>query len=340
MYERTPDSVHKMQVLTHFNTAVEHARCMFFQPFKFEKWLLFGVIIFLEMLFNSGGCGSSGNFSNGSSGGGAPDLGTGLQEFEAWVAGNLALIVLFGIVLLAVMLIVAAVITYVSSRGSMMLIRAVAENDERIGENWKAAGPATMSLFWFRMVVGILNMAFWVAVVLLVYLSIRSILLSETEFAGGIAALLGLLALFAGVVQLGFAIVFTLQRQFVSPIMLYRGQRCLDAWRTFRQATQGNVLAIIGFVLLRFAYSMAFSIVAMFVGCPDVAAWDFYLCCIMPCLRPIMCSTGRFRCTWLGSAGPEFQFINFTALWPEAYPPEPPPMPGDGEPMDDTDRGF
>jgi hypothetical protein len=339
MYERTPDSVHKMQVLTHFNTAVEHARCMFFQPFKFEKWLLFGVIIFLEMLFNSGGCGSSGNFSNGSSGGGAPDLGTGLQEFEAWVAGNLALIVLFGIVLLAVMLIVAAVITYVSSRGSMMLIRAVAENDERIGENWKAAGPATMSLFWFRMVVGILNMAFWVAVVLLVYLSIRSILLSETEFAGGIAALLGLLALFAGVVQLGFAIVFTLQRQFVSPIMLYRGQRCLDAWRTFRQATQGNVLAIIGFVLLRFAYSMAFSIVAMFVGC--------LTCCVgfLPVLHhalfaPYYVFDRAFSLYVLGSAGPEFQFINFTALWPEAYPPEPPPMPGDGEPMDDTDRGF
>lgn len=83
---------------------------------------------------------------------------------------------------------------------------------------------------------------------------------------------------------------------------------CLQAWGVFMSLLSGNVLAIIGFLLLRFLYSALAGIVMMLVGCVT--------CCIG--LLPVISQTvmspyyvfdRSMSLYMLQDLGPEYTFI-------------------------------
>ncbi len=123
-----------------------------------------------------------------------------------------------------------------------------------------------------------------------------------------VAAALSPIIGFFFLTSLVISIVSVLQTCFVSPLMLRFDLPCLQAWGVFMSLLSGNVLAIIGFLLLRFLYSALAGIVMMLVGCVT--------CCIG--LLPVISQTvmspyyvfdRSMSLYMLQDLGPEYTFI-------------------------------
>jgi len=61
-----PEHAQPMEVMNSVNAAIARTRRMLFQPFNLSKWVVLGVIIFLDVWFGGGrNFGGGGNFNPG-----------------------------------------------------------------------------------------------------------------------------------------------------------------------------------------------------------------------------------------------------------------------------------
>ena len=324
----------RLDVTGALDRAIQHAKRVLFRPFDMGKWLSFGVIVFLEVLLQGGGGFNFNLPSNRSSGSGA-DVGEIVRAGHDWVVAHLAVILMIGIPLLVFAFAFGIVMLWLRSHGQVMLIRAVAENDARIGENWRETRAAAWSLFLFRLV---LNLISFTCVVLA--LAIGVVLVLGIASRGGASAwhfVMGLLPLLG--VGLTLALVLTLiqtlLRNFVSPLMVHLDLPCLAAWSKLREIARGNLLRIALFILIRFVYLIAFGIAALLVGC--------LTCCIgfLPVIHqalfaPFYVFDRAYSLYVLESAGPdlriisppEAQLVTYDTIPDETddIPPENPPL--------------
>jgi hypothetical protein len=126
-----------------------------FKPFDLNKWLIVGFNAFLAGLLDGH------NWGSGSRAGGGDDLGFGeflrlpqrgwewVLDHPGWFIG--ILFILFFVICLVVL------ITWLSSRGTIMFIDSVALNRAEIAKPWREKSMEGNSLFLWRLVFGLLT---------------------------------------------------------------------------------------------------------------------------------------------------------------------------------------
>jgi hypothetical protein len=243
------------------SSAFERTAAILFKPFKLGKWFVLGFCAFLSQLGQLGG--NCGNFPGGGPGGGGPSG----AEFESWVRNNLILVIAIAAALLTIGLAIAALFTWIQSRGKFMFLDGLAHNRAAVVEPWKAFRRLGNSLFLFTLLFGlVVTLASLCIVGLGVALAWPDV--QRGEFGGaGLAAVLiggGLLIL----VLIAAAIVALLLEDFVVPTMYLNDQTVLAAWRTAREELfAGNVGPIVLFYLMKILLGLAIGTVALLATC-------------------------------------------------------------------------
>lgn len=351
MFEPTAP-IAKMKTIDALDQALTRTKRIFFQPFDLSVWLRFGFIILLVALTSGGGFqgGGRGGGNWGNSGGNAqtftPDnIATETLQAKEWVVANLTVILVVAGLVVCLCFALAALLTWLSSRGEMMLVRAVSLNDPYIGRNWKETRELAWSLFLFRLVLALLSLFGFGAILVFAGLAIAGA--AAAGDGTWTALLMPLIPTVLAFIALGvvFGVIGLLLSNFVVPLM-YRGNlTCLQAWRLFRTIASGNIVPIGLFFLIRFVYYMLFGIASTLIGC--------LTCCIgfLPYIHhtafaPFYIFDRAYSLYVIQSLGPDFQMLtpNFpeppvTPVMhhspgpaPEPQSPEPTPEPHTTEP--------
>lgn len=263
----------RMNVTDSLGQAWMHMKRLLF-PFDLNKWVCLGVIIFLDTFLTGGGGGGGGggHSDDGLSDGGPGEMADRVNQANDWVMQNLGILVPIAFLLFVVFIGLVILFTWLQSHGVMMFVRAVAVNDSRIGVNWIETRQPAFSLFLFRLA---LTAGGFLALALLLVVAatgvVKEAALGTQEPWPYIIHLLPIIIL--GIcVALAFLLLDTLLRNFVAPLMYRSDLKCLEACREFIKICQGNVLMVIVFLFIRFAYFMPF----LFA----VAISGLFTCCI------------------------------------------------------------
>ena len=134
--------------------AYHHTRSQLF-PIRVEKWLVLGLLAFLDQCgraFRGGGGSTGGGNGHGTGGPGGwpPDLGqvsTWLQRASEWLAAHAALLALGAVLGLLVFGVVAAAVLWVNARGVFMYADAVATGRAEVSRPWRQHAAAASSYF-------------------------------------------------------------------------------------------------------------------------------------------------------------------------------------------------
>ncbi|GMV92757.1 MAG: hypothetical protein AMXMBFR82_25350 [Candidatus Hydrogenedentota bacterium] len=258
------DAGGRMRVMDAVQASIDRTRTMLFEPFDFERWLTFGVIAFLDIFLAGGGLSRSGARFSGQGQGGSQSS-PNLDGVAEWLGENAVLIVMIAVPLILIALAIHVGLMYVGCRGQVMFVRSVSMNGGKLGEHWSAVKQPAWSLFLFRL--GLL--AVWLVFVLVLILFFLVAVGLQGGFRSG-EALLYTLIPFGLVVVAGWVVLALIQvmlRAFVVPLMWARDLSCTEAWQVFVPLAKANAGSLAGFVLIKIAYSIGFSIATLFVGC-------------------------------------------------------------------------
>jgi hypothetical protein len=315
----------KMDVIHAIDQAIQHTKQVLFRPFDAGTWLRFGLIIFLEVLAGGGSGISAGIRSAFQGAFRGFDAGSGtvkgisgqIDQGVHWIELHLALLVPVGLAVMCLMIALGVLLKWLSSHGRMMLIRAVACNDSRIGENWTQTREPAFSMFLFRLVLYII--AFPLTIVTMGLAAWNVVVLARAETDSVFVYVMTLLPyiLIMVLICVAYGLINSLLRNFVAPLMFQFSLSCVQGWRQFGAAARGNVLRLILFYVLATVYWMFAGVVSMLVGC--------LTCCIafipvisQAILSPLHVFYRSYSMYVLESLGPEFRMIRG---------PEPPPHP-------------
>lgn len=269
----TPVMTGRMRLLDAIPAAMAHAQKMLFAPFRLEKWLQLGVIIFLASLLGM----------NGGAGGGNP---SGLLQYRQELNGKNNQVILermtviaewlqahiievFALILIFVVILFAALfaLMWLQARGTFMFVRAVAEDEEDLGANWRTARAPARSLFNFYLVYySIIPVISLLALGAGAMVILSMILNGEREGMRYLAAALPFLGV-ATVVGLGSSVALCFLRGFVIPIMYACKVPCTAAWRIFFDVARENSISMLAFIGYRIAFSIAVGILTLFACC-------------------------------------------------------------------------
>lgn len=289
---------------------------MMFKPFDFGKWVVLGLIIFLESLVSGGAGSGGGNLGNpfGGSGGssrgmpGPDELVRKVDEVITWLHDNIDVILAIGIPGGMLLVLLWVLLVWLGSRGQMMFIRAVALDDDGLGAHWGATKLCAASLFKFRLLLGgislVLSLSTILSIAAIVWRLLRA---GSTDFGEYLVQVLPIAALaFASLLLLG--LVGSLLRNFVAPLMYKFGEDCIDAWKRFGTIAKANLGSIAVFLVIRFCIGIGAAILGTIVA--------LLTCCIggLPFVHQTLMSPYYvFDRAWslyaLGALGPEYEIM-------------------------------
>src|SRR6185503_13938102 len=128
-----------------------------FQPFDLRKWFVIG---FGAWLAHLGEQGFQGSYNYGSRHGqrGGGDLQRQFEHAKDYVMSNLGWIVplVVGVVILALAL--GLLFLWLNSRGKFIFLHCVALNKAEVAAPWHKFAREGNSLFWFRLVIGLVGL--------------------------------------------------------------------------------------------------------------------------------------------------------------------------------------
>ena len=127
--------------------AIDHTRRQLF-PFRFERWLILGCVAFLDQCGRRSGIGGfHAPGPGGWGGGGGPNQGDASKAVE-WLATHAFLVAGVAAAVLAVVIVLAALVLWLNSRGVFMYLDNVASGRADFERPWRehaaAATAATM----------------------------------------------------------------------------------------------------------------------------------------------------------------------------------------------------
>lgn len=305
-----------LEVTSTLGVAFDRAIRMMFKPFDFGKWFVLGLIIFLESLIEGGGGSGAGNLFNrlggsGGSGGefpGPDEIVRRVEEAVLWLEDNLSLVLAIGIPGLVLLALIVIVILWLGCRGQMMFIRAVALDDDRLGDHWRATKLCAGSLLKFRLALAGINLVLSIASIgSLAAIVWRLLRKGSTDFGEYLLQTLPIACLvLAAFVVLG--LVDSMLRNFVAPLMYKFGEDCTVAWKRFGTIAKANVGPVIVFLVMRFCFGVGAAILAVLVV--------LLTCCVgaLPVVHQALMSPYYvFDRAWslyaLGGLGPEFELM-------------------------------
>jgi hypothetical protein len=291
--------------------AYERVKQMLFKPFDLTKWFTIGFCAWLAGLGESGGRGgfNASNRFNGNNNGqplerfrhfynGARDY---VMDNLGWIIPVTVAVVLFGLALWVLIL-------WLSSRGKFMFLHCVALDKAEIEAPWSKFANASSSLFWFRLVLGLIGMVLTLPLLICIAITIlQMVLQSEADFAGVMTAVcLGLAFMLLSLV---FAFIHKFMVDFVVPIMYLRGGSCVAAWRGFYELLSANIWKFALYILFQIVLASAIGIIVLFV--------ILLTCCIAGCLMllpfvgtvvllPVLVFKRAYSLYYLAQYGPHY----------------------------------
>jgi len=253
--------------------AWQHTRSQLF-PIRLERWLVLGLLAFLDQCGRAfrGGGGSRGGGGGHGPGAWPPDFGdvaAWLQRASEWLAAHAALVALGAVLGLLVFGVVAAVVLWVNARGVFMYADAVATGRAEVSRPWRQHAAAASSYFgWslgitFAIVFTLLFAAGLVVVTVFAFVAGR---LHGTSGALILAAMVPVLALLALALPL-LALAGLALRDFVAPLQLATGLPCGDAARLLESLIVRQPGAFAVYLLLKLLVVIATGLVVVIGGC-------------------------------------------------------------------------
>ncbi|HZI30868.1 MAG TPA: hypothetical protein VFF11_00935, partial [Candidatus Binatia bacterium] len=269
----------EISVTEPISPAYERVKQMLFKPFDLAKWVAIG---FCAWLADLGERGAGGSF-NGTSGNhhGGYGRGQSVEQFRHFVkeAGDYLTDNFFWIIPLAVMLVLVAMavwalVLWLNSRGKFMFLHCVALDKAEVSVPWSKFASEANSLFWFRIVLGLVAGALMFSMLGLGALGIAGMALRDQLEP---AAIMMLVALALGFIVLCvvLAIVHKFLVDFVVPIMFLRGGSCVAAWREFLGLFSARVGQFVLYILFQIVLSIAIGAIVLLVV--------LFTCCVAGC---------------------------------------------------------
>lgn len=253
--------------------AVEHVRRMLFRPFQLEKWLAVG---FCAWLAHLGQQGFRGTYGGGGRHGNV-DVQEWVQRARDYVLNNLYWILPLTVALIAMGLALWVLIVWVSSRGKFMFLHCVARDTAEVVVPWHKFAGEGNSLFWFRLVLGAIQLM----IILSLGTGIGFLVWNIVHSGAAVSNIVGLVG-FGGMFLLTFIVVATIAKlttDFVVPILFLRGGTCLQGWAILRGLLGANPGAFILYILFQILLSLA-------IGA-SVVAIVLVTCCVAGCFLAI-----------------------------------------------------
>ena len=256
--------------------AYDHTRSQLF-PMRPEKWVVLGLLAFLDQCgrtFRGGGGSPGGGSSHGHGGPGGwpPDLGqvgAWAQRATEWLGSHAALIALGVVVGLLVFGVVAAVVLWVNARGVFMYADAVATGRAEVSRPWRQHAAAASSYFGWSLG---LALAFVLTVLFaggLVVTTMFAFVAGRLQGTGGwliVAAMLPVLALLALALPL-LGLAGLALRDFVAPLQLATGLPCGAAARLLESLVVAQPGAFVLYLVLKLLVVVATGLVVAVLGC-------------------------------------------------------------------------
>src|SRR5512134_542438 len=256
--------------------AYHHTRSQLF-PIRLERWLVLGLLAFLDQCgraFRGGGGSTGGGNGHGAGGpgGGPPDLGqisAWLQRASEWLAAHAALLALGAVVGLIVFGVVAAVVLWVNARGVFMYADAVATGRAEVSRPWRQHAAAASSYFGWS-----LGLTYAIVFTMLfagglVVATVFAFVAGRLQGTGGwliLAAMVPVLVLLAlALPLLGLAGVAL--RDFVAPLQLATGLPCGAAARLLESLVVAQPGAFVLYLVLKLLVVVATGLVVVIFGC-------------------------------------------------------------------------
>lgn len=302
-----------MRVTETIGPAWETMKRVLFRPFNLGTWFSFGLVFAFQSCAEGGGGGGNNlripDLGSGSGHGGSgsgDDTANAITSALPHGLGGIGAAELAVLAAIAVVVAIPLVVLmwWLGSRGQMMAIRAVATGRPDFGEAWHATHGAGGRMFKFHLAVS--------GIALLVFVPLLGIgaavtlpVIRDERHIETILPWLIALGLVAIVAMIPLAIVSSLGRSFVAPIMWKHEIGAREAWRRFWSIGKNHVGPIVVFWLIGGCFAIAAGIVGLVGG--------FLTCCLgfLPILhQTILAPYYVFERAWtleiLASMSPDF----------------------------------
>jgi hypothetical protein len=256
--------------------AYRHTRSQLF-PIRLEKWLVLGLLAFLDQCgraFRGGG--GSGGRGNGHGPGGPsqwpPDLGpltAWLTRAAEWLAAHAALVALGAVLVLLVFGVVTAVVLWVNARGVFMYADAVATGRAEVSRPWRQHASLASSYFGWSLGITIALVVTALCAGGLVVAAVLALVAGRLQ---GTAAWLTVAAMAPVLVLLVVALPLLglaglALRDFVAPLQLATGLPCGDAARLLESLVVAQPGAFVLYLLLKLLVVVLTGLVVVIGGC-------------------------------------------------------------------------
>lgn len=296
---------YEVSVTAPVGLAIERMRRILFQPFDFRKWFVIGFCAWLAHL-GEGGANSGFNFNSWNRpGGGAREQ---AERVKDYVMSNLSWMIPLVVSLILVGVAVWVVLLWLSSRGRFMFLHCVALDRAEVEEPWRKFAREGNSLFWFRLVLGLVAM-----IVMLPLGALMGFTIFRMVDAGSASTVGVLTAALAGLAMVGlgmaFLVITKLTTDFVVPIMSLRGTPCRAAWNELRSLFSANLGHLILYLLFQILLGIIIWLMVFLVV--------IVTCCVAGCflaipylgtvlLLPVLIFSRCYSLYYLAQFGPQF----------------------------------
>jgi len=276
----TAERPDRVSVIDPISPAIDRVKIMLFRPFNLGRWFVIGFCAWLAYLGTGGGGGNGGgpNFNFPHRPGPDARIGHALNEAKEFFVDNMYWIIPVAVIIVALIAGIALLITWLNSRGRFMFLHCVAKNKAEIKVPWQKFRKQANSLFWFRIVLGIIGLPIVGVLILgIVFL----IIMMASRTAPLAASIFGIviLVLLIFVLLIALFLVKKFTMDFVVPIMFLRAANCVAGWREFMTILSANKL--------RFALYLLFQIViAITIGA--IIAIGFCIGCCLCCISILL----------------------------------------------------
>ncbi len=260
--------------------AFDGMKRILFQPFDLARWFVIGFTAWLAQLLS--GSSSMPSFSSDYSGSSAsaeevPELPaspqevveSGLESLQPaidWYEQNKMMVISLGVVGALIVMIIAGLLIWLSSRGKFMLLDNVVHNRAEIAIPWRSQAAAGWSLFWWNAAFSIVSLVAGLAFVAGVfYLTLWPHLSGAENWQFPIFPLISLVLVFL-LFALIYSYIMNMLESFVIPIMYKRGIGVMAAWGVFLKLHRQYFWTFILYFLWLMVLGIALGLAVMLFG--------------------------------------------------------------------------
>ncbi|HEY6304869.1 MAG TPA: hypothetical protein VI488_00245 [Candidatus Angelobacter sp.] len=255
----------RLSAIDAISPALQHMSAMLVRPFRFKTWLKIGFIAWLAG-------GAFGNFNvnvpsfPGGKGGGSGGIGEAGKDMvpflRSWVHEHWPLIFLGAALIVAL----ALVLVYLSSRFRFILFDSILHKDAQIGRGWARYGRPAQEYFGFLISFLLIS---GLAIALIVGLPLwsayqRGVFHSDDPFA--IIGVMAPVILGVFVFAIVAAIIASLANDFGVPLLALDDMTIGGAWRALRHMIAAEPWAYAGYLGMKLVLSIAAGIVIAIAG--------------------------------------------------------------------------